>query len=63
MFCEDIQGMDLTTALQSLMALFVEHISTLPADAAVCIKSKVTDWMNSQAAFIQELFRNICWKS
>lgn len=42
MFCEDIQDMDLTTALQSLMALFVEHISTLPADAAVCIKSKVT---------------------
>ena len=63
MFCEDIQDMDLTTALQSLMALFVEHISTLPADAAVCIKSKVTDWMNSQAAFIQELFRSICWES
>lgn len=27
MFCEDIQDMDLTNALQSLMALFVEHIS------------------------------------
>ena len=63
MFCEDIQNMDLTTALQSLMALFAEHISTLSADATACIKSKVTDWMNSQAAFIQELFRNICWES
>lgn len=63
MFCEDIQDMDLTTALQSLMALFVEHISTLSADVTACIKSKVTDWMNSQAAFIQELFRNICWES
>ena len=32
MFCEDIRDMDLTDALQSLMALFVEHISTLSAD-------------------------------
>ena len=63
LFCEDIQDMDLTTALQSLMALFVEHIKTLSADITACIKSKVTDWMSSQAAFIQELFRNICWES
>ena len=63
MFCEDIQDMDLTTALQSLMVLFVEHISTLPADVAACIKSKVTDWISSQAAFIQVLFGNICWES
>lgn len=63
MFCEDIQDMDLTNALQSLMALFVEHISTLSADITACIKSKVTNWMDSQAAFIQALFRNICWES
>lgn len=63
MFCEDIQDMDLTTALQSLMALFVKHISTLPAVVAACIKSKVTDWISSQAAFIQALFGNICWES
>lgn len=63
MLSEDIQDMDLTTALQSLMALFVKHISILSADVAACIKSKVTDWMNSQASFIPELFRNICWES
>jgi hypothetical protein len=63
MFCEDIQDMDLTNALQSLMALFVEHISTLSADITSCIKSKVTDWMMSQASFIQALFGNICWES
>lgn len=63
MFCEDIQDMDLTNALQSLMALFVEQISTLSADITDCIKSKVTDWVNSQATFIQALFRNICWES
>lgn len=56
MFCEDIQGMNLTNSLQSLMALFVEHISTLPGDITSCIKSKVTKWMLSQASFIQALF-------
>ena len=63
MFCEDIQDMDLTNALQSLMALFVEHISTFSADITSYIKSKVTDWMMSQASFIQALFGNICWES
>lgn len=63
MFCEDIQDMDLTNALQSLMALFVEHISTMSADIISCIKSKVADWMMSQASFIQALFGNICWES
>ena len=60
MFCEDIQDMDLTNALQNLMALFVEQISTPSADITDCIKSKVTDWVNSQATFIQALFGNIC---
>ncbi len=63
MFCEDIQDMDLTNALQSLMALFVEHISTLSADITSFIKSKVTEWILSQASFIQALFENICWES
>ncbi len=63
MFCEDIQDMDLTNSLQSLMALFVEHISTLSAEITSCIQSKVTDWMLSQASFIQALFKNICWES
>ena len=63
MFCEDIQDMDLSTALQSLMALLVEHLSALSADITACIKSKVTEWINSQAAFIQALFENIRWES
>lgn len=52
MFCEAIQDMELNDILQSLMALFVEHISMLPADITVCIKSKVIDWITSQAKFI-----------
>lgn len=63
MFCDDIQDMDLTNALQSLMALFVEHISASSADITSCMKSKVMDWMMSQASFIQALFGNICWES
>ena len=63
MFCEDIQDMDLTNALQSLMALFVEHISTLSANITSVIKSKVTEWMLSQTAFIMTLFGNVSWES
>ena len=61
MFCEDIQDMDLSSALQSLMAL--EHLSSLSADITSLLKSKVTEWMVSQASFIQALFGNICWES
>jgi transposase IS4 family protein len=60
MYCEDIQDMDLTNALQSLMVLFVEHISTLSADITSVLKSKVTEWIASQATFNQALFGNIC---
>jgi hypothetical protein len=42
MFCEDIQDMDLIYALQSLIALFIEHISALSAEITSYIKSKVT---------------------
>ena len=63
MYCEDIQNMDLTNALQSLMALFVEHMSTLSADITSVLKSKVTEWIASQARFIQALLESICWES
>jgi len=63
MFCDDIQDIDLTNALQSLMALCVEHIGALSADITSFIKSKVTEWMMSQASFIKDLFGNVCWES
>ena len=63
MFCDDIQDMDLTSALQSLMALFVEHILTLSADITSIIKCKISEWIASQAAFIRALFRDISWES
>ena len=56
---KDIQDMDLTQALQSLMALFVVQINNFAADITNIIKSKVSEWMHSQALFIQALFNNI----
>lgn len=61
--CEDIQDMDLTQALQSLMALFVDQVNSFAADITSIIKSKVTEWINSQSLFIQALFGNISWES
>ena len=45
------------------MALFVEHILTLSADITSIIKCKVSEWIASQATFIQALFSDISWES
>ena len=63
MLCDDIQDVNLASALQILMVLFVEQFGALSADITACIKSKVTDWIKSQASFIQAMFGNICWES
>lgn len=63
MFCDDIQDMDLTNALTSLMALFMEHVINLPVEITGLLKSKVDQWMSSQARFIQALFGNLIWES
>ena len=47
LLCEDIQDMDLTQALMSLMALFVEHIRSYTAEITN-VKNKVSEWMSSQ---------------
>lgn len=43
MLCDDIQDMDLTSALKSLMALFVEQRYNLSADITSIIKNKVDE--------------------
>ena len=55
--------MDLTNALQILMALFVEHVLTLSTDITSIIKCKVSERIASQAAFIRALFRDVSWES
>lgn len=63
MFCDDIQDMDLTNALQGLMSLLTDIVSMVSADITEMLKSKVNNWMASQPLFIQALFGDLCWES
>ena len=63
MFCDDMQDMDLTNALKSLMALFVEQLNAIATDSINNVISKLQDWIASQASYIQALFTNLCWES
>ena len=63
MFCDDIQDMDFTNALQGLLSLFTDIAAIVSADITELIKSKVTNWMKSQPTFIQTLFCDLCWES
>jgi hypothetical protein len=63
LLCEEVQDMDFNHALTSLMALFGDVINDLSFDLGNLIKSKVQEWIHSQAAFIQALFANSCWES
>ena len=63
MFCDDIQDMDLTNALQELMSLFTDIATMVSAEITEIIKSKVNNWMSSQPLFIQALFGDLCWES
>ncbi|MEG0353383.1 MAG: transposase, partial [Cellulosilyticaceae bacterium] len=63
MYCDDIQDMDLTAALESLMGLFVDHINTETGTTGDVIKSQLMQWINSQAIFIKALFKDLQWES
>jgi len=63
MFCDDIQDMDLTNALQGLLSLFADIASIVSVDITEMLKSKLDEWMKSQPLFIQALFRDLCWES
>ena len=63
MFCDDIQDMDLTNALQELMSLFTDIIAIVSTDITELLKNKVDNWMKSQPLFIQVLFGDLCWES
>ena len=63
LFSDDIQDMDFTTALQSLMSLFIEQINTVTTEVAETVKRQLQQWITSQASFIQALFGNLSWES
>ncbi|MGL5330658.1 MAG: IS4 family transposase [Peptostreptococcaceae bacterium] len=63
MYCDDIQDMDVTTALESLMGLFVEHVNTGTRTPKETLKSQLIQWIDSQATFIKALFKDLQWES
>lgn len=63
MFCDDIQDMNLTNALQGLMSLFTNIVSMMPSNITEMLKSIVNNWMTSQPLSIQALFGDLYWES
>ncbi len=61
--CDEVQDMELSEALRSLMALFVEILHERSAENTEVIKSKVTFWIASQSRYIRSLFGDLCWES
>jgi len=61
--CEEVQDMELSVALKTLMTLFVEIINEWGAENTDAIKSKVQDWIDSQSSYIKALFPLSAWES
>ena len=56
--CVDIQGIELCTALSSLLAIFMERIRTGAIKITNTAKMQLINWFMSQSAFIKALFPN-----
>ena len=61
--CDEVQDMELSEALRSLMALFVEILNEWSAENTEVIKSKVAYWIASQSRYIRTLLGDLCWES
>ena len=61
--CDEVQDMELSEALQSLMALFLEIMNEQSTENTEVIKSKVSFWIASQSRYIRDLLGNLCWES
>ena len=61
--CEDVQDMELTEALKSLMALFMDIVNGWRPENSETIKCQLTNWIASQSRYIKDLFPNLCWES
>ncbi len=63
MCCDDIQDMDLITALQNLMAFMIDLVNENKSVSVETVKNQLQQWIERQAAFIKALFSNLCWES
>ena len=61
--CDDIQDMALSTALQSLMSVFVEQLNSVGSRKSTLLKNQLQLWIDSQASFIKALFGQLSWES
>ena len=61
--CDEVQDMELSEALRSLMTLFVEIMNEQSAENTEVIKSKLSFWVASQSRYIRDLLGNLCWES
>lgn len=62
-FSDDIQDMDLITALQNLMSFVIKFMQDLNSVSTETVKNQLQQWIDQQAAFIKALFCNFCWES
>jgi len=60
--CDDIQDIELCTALSSLVAIFVEGLRTEAIKITNTIKTQLINWFVSQPAFIKALFPETVWE-
>lgn len=63
MFCDDIRDMDLVTALQSLMSLFMEQLNSVVSENIETVKCQLQQWVDQQATYIKALFTDLSWES
>ncbi|MCI9359144.1 MAG: hypothetical protein HFH59_16995 [Lachnospiraceae bacterium] len=54
--CEDIQDMELTAALRSLMSIFTTGIQNGRISIDETVRIQLIEWFVSQPAFIQSVF-------
>ena len=60
--CDDIQDMELSTALKQLLEILVNGVKNQMITITSEIKSQLINWFVSQPAFIQALCPNFEWK-
>jgi hypothetical protein len=61
--CDDIQDMDLITALQNLINFVLDWANEVKSVSVNMEKNQLQQWISRQAAFIKALFSNFCWES
>nr|MCR5652039.1 hypothetical protein [Lachnospiraceae bacterium] len=60
--CEDIQDIELSTALAYIVALFAEGIRRGSVIITEAFRMQLIDWYVSQPAFIKRLFPETLWE-